>query len=158
MRGSDVIHLSTKSEYAIKALVRLALADGSAPVTARDIVAFTGVPPKFLEQVMHDLRQAGLVESQRGKGGGYVIARDPATLSFADVIDLIDGRRADPLVGPAGSPGSNGGKGRMRGGDQAERLVAPGMERRAESTRTILGSATIADAAARAAEAPMYYI
>ena len=153
-----MIHLSTKSEYAIKALVRLALADGEAPVTARDIVAFTGVPPKFLEQVMHDLRQAGLVASQRGKGGGYVIARDPATLSFADVIDLIDGRRADPLVGRAGPPGSNGGKGRMRGGDQAENLVAPVWRDVRECTRAILGSATIADAAARAAEAPMYYI
>ena len=153
-----MIHLSTKSEYAIKALVRLALADGSAPVTARDIVAFTGVPPKFLEQVMHDLRQAGLVESQRGKGGGYVIARDPATVSFADVIDLIDGRRADSLSGRAGSPSSNGGKGRMRGGDQADGLVAPVWREVRECTRAILGSATIADAAARAAEAPMYYI
>ncbi len=124
-----MIHLSTKSEYAIKALVRLALADGPAPVTARDIVAFTGVPPKFLEQVMHDLRQAGLVESQRGKGGGYLIACDPASVSFADVIDLIDGRRADSVSGRAGSPSSNGGKGRMRGGDQADALVAPVLAR-----------------------------
>jgi Rrf2 family protein len=153
-----VIHLSTKSDYAIKALVRLALADGSAPVTARDIGAFTGVPPKFLEQVMHDLRQGGLVESQRGKGGGYVIARDPASVSFADVIDLIDGRRADPLPGRAGAPGSNGGKGRMHGGDQVDVLVAPVWREVRECTRAILGSATIADAAARAAEAPMYYI
>ena len=153
-----MIHLSTKSDYAIKALVRLALADGTSPVSARDIVAFTGIPPKFLEQVMHDLRQAGLVESRRGKGGGYVIARDPASLSFADVIDLIDGRRADPLGGRAGSPGSNGGKGRMHGGDQADALVAPVWREVRECTRAILGSATIADAAARAAEAPMYYI
>jgi Rrf2 family protein len=153
-----VIHLSTKSDYAIKALVRLALADGTAPVTARDIVAFTGAPPKFLEQVMHDLRQAGLVESQRGKGGGYVIARDPASVSFADVIDLVDGRRADPSAGRAGAPSSNGGNGRMRGGDQAQALVAPVWRDVRECTRAILGSATIADAAARAAEAPMYYI
>ena len=150
--------ISTKSEYAIKALVRLALADGDAPVSARDIVAFTGVPPKFLEQVMADLRQGGLVESQRGKGGGYVIAHDPATVTFADVIDLIDGRRADPAGGRVGSPGSNGGNGRMRGGDQAEALVAPVWREVRECTRAILGSATIADAAARAAEAPMYYI
>jgi Rrf2 family protein len=139
-----MIHLSTKSEYAIKALVRLALANGPGPVQAREIVAFTGIPPKFLEQVMHDLRQAGLVESQRGKGGGYTLARDPATLSFADVIDLIDG--------------SHGGKGRMRGGDQAEPLVAPVWRAVRECTRAVLGSATIADAAARAAETPMYYI
>jgi Rrf2 family protein len=152
-----VIHLSTRSDYAIKALVRLALADGTAPVTARDIVAFTGVPPKFLEQVMHDLRQAGLVESQRGKGGGYIIARDPATVSFADVIDLIDGRRVDPTA-RAGSPGSNGGTARMRGGGRADALVAPVWREVRDCTRAILGSATIADAAARAAEAPMYHI
>lgn len=152
-----MIHLSTKSDYAIKALVRLALADGAAPVTARDIVAFTGIPPKFLEQVMHDLRQAGLVESQRGRGGGYVIARDPATVSFADVIDLIDGRRAAPNA-RAGSPGSNSGAARMRGGGRADALVAPVWREVRDCTRAILGSATIADAAARAAEAPMYYI
>jgi Rrf2 family protein len=150
--------ISTKSEYAIKALVRLALADGAAPVSARDIVAFTGVPPKFLEQVMADLRQGGLVQSQRGKGGGYVMARDPAAVSFADVIDLIDGPRADPAGGNAGSSGSNGGKGRMRGGDQAEALVAPVWREVRECTRAILGSTATADAAARAAEPPMYYI
>ena len=139
-----MIHLSTKSEYAIKALVRLALANGSGPVQARDIVAFTGIPPKFLDQVMHDLRQGGLVESQRGKGGGYQLAADPAVLSFADVIDLIEG--------------SHGGKGRMRGGDQAEPLVAPVWQAVRECTRAVLGSATIADAAARASHSPMYYI
>ena len=152
-----MIHLSTKSDYAIKALVRLALAEGPAPVTARDIVAFTGVPPKFLEQVMADLRQGGLVSSQRGKGGGYVLVVDAATVTFSDVIDLIDGRRAD-LAARAGSSGSDGGKGRMRGGDQAEILVAPVWREVRECTRAILGSATIADAAARAAAAPMYYI
>jgi Rrf2 family protein len=150
--------ISTRSEYAIKALVRLALTDGTAPVSARDIVAFTGVPPKFLEQVMHDLRRAGLVESQRGKGGGYVLSRDPATVSFADVIDLIDGPSAGTVAGPVETAGSNGGKGRMRGGDQAEALVAPVWREVRECTRAVLGSATIADAAARAAEAPMYYI
>jgi Rrf2 family protein len=150
--------ISTRSEYAIKALVRLALADGAAPVAARDIVAFTGVPPKFLEQVMHDLRRAGLVESQRGKGGGYVIARDPSTVSFADVIDLVDGARVEPDAGPSDATSSNGGQGRMQGGDQAEALVAPVWREVRECTRAILGAATIADAAARAAEAPMYYI
>ena len=61
------------------------------------------------------------MSSQRGKGGGYVLARDPATISFADVIDLIDG--------------SNGGKGRMRGGDQADALVAPVWDAVRECTR-----------------------
>ena len=139
-----MIHLSTKSDYAIKALVRLALATGEEPVSAREISAFTGIPLKYLEQVMHDLRRTGLVESQRGKGGGYVLARDPATVSFADVIDRVDG--------------SHGGKGRMHGGDQAEPLVAPVWGAVRDCTRAILAAATIADAAARAEAEPMYYI
>lgn len=139
------VHLSTKSDYAIKALVRLALANGDSPVQARDIVEYTGIPAKFLEQVMHDLRLGGLVTSQRGKGGGYLLAVDPAKLSFADVIDLIDGS-------------SHGGKGRMPRGDQAELLVAPVWREVRACTRAILRSASIADAAARASETPMYYI
>jgi Rrf2 family protein len=139
-----MVHLSTKSDYAIKALVRLALANGDGPVQAREISAFAAIPVKFLEQVMHDLRQGGLVHSQRGKGGGYVLAVDPAALSFADVIDLIDG--------------SHGGKGRMPRGDQAEPLVAPVWREVRECTRAVLGSATIAAAAARASQDPMYYI
>jgi Rrf2 family protein len=139
-----VTHLSTKSEYAVKALVRLALASGKSPVSAREISEFGGIPAKFLEQVMHDLRQGGLVVSQRGKGGGYRLAVDPAAVSFADVIDLVDG--------------SHGGLGRMRYGDQAEALVAPVWRDVRDATRAILRSATIADAAARASEKPMYYI
>ncbi len=139
-----MVHLSTKSDYAIKALVRLALANGDGPVQAREISAYAGVPPKFLEQVMHDLRQGGLVTSQRGKGGGYAIARDPATISFADVIDLIDG--------------SHGGMGRMRSGDRAEPLVEPVWREVRECTRAILRAATIAEAAERTNENPMYYI
>ncbi len=137
-------HLSTKSEYAIKALVCLALADGRAPVSSRAISEFGGIPGKFLEQVMHDLRQGGLVLSQRGKGGGYRLAVDPAGISFADVIDLVDG--------------SHGGLGRMHNGDQAEALVAPVWREVRETTRAILRTATIADAAARASDKPMYYI
>jgi Rrf2 family protein len=139
-----MVHLSTKSDYAIKALVRLALANGDGPVQAREISAFAAIPVKFLEQVMHDLRQGGLVHSQRGKGGGYGLAVDPAAHSFADVIDLIDG--------------SHGGKGRMPRGDQAEPLVAPVWREVRECTRAVLGAATIADAAARASHDPMYYI
>jgi Rrf2 family protein len=140
-----VTHLSSKSEYAIKALVCLALAGGRGPVAAREISEFGGIPVKFLEQVMHDLREGGLVFSQRGKGGGYTLGVDPAAVTFADVIDLVDG--------------SHGGLGRMRNGDQAEALVAPVWREVSEATRAILRKATIADAAARArSDTPMYYI
>ncbi len=135
---------SSKSDYAIKALVCLALDGGDEPVQARRIVAFAGIPPKYLDQVMHDLRHGGLVESRRGSGGGYVLARPPEKISFLDVTDLIDG--------------SHGGKGRMRDGGQAELLVTPVWDEARECLRRILRSATIADAAARASTEPMYHI
>ena len=138
-----MLHFSSKSDYAIQALVCLALGNADEPVQAREIVAFTGIPPKYLDQVMHDLRHGGLVESRRGVGGGYVLARDPAAISFLDVVDLIDG--------------SHGGTGRMRGGGQAEALVAPVWDEARACLRRILREATIADTAARAAQ-PMYHI
>ncbi len=137
-------HLSLRSEYAIKALVRLALAREGRPVQAREIAAFGGIPVKFLERVMQDLRQAGLVGSRRGKGGGYVLARDPEGITFAQVIDLIEG--------------SDGGKGRMQRDDAAEQLVAPVWRDVRDATRDILEAATVAGAAARAGAQPMYYI
>ena len=139
-----VFNISAKSEYAIKALVRLALAPRDEPLQARDIVAFTGVPPKYLDQVMHDLRHGGLVESRRGIGGGYVLVRDPAAITFYDVVDLIEG--------------SYGGKARMHGGSQADDLVAPVWNEVRACVSRILQSATIADAALRVATAPMYHI
>lgn len=137
-------HVSTKCHYAIKALVRLAVANGEGPVRAREIAAYGGIPPKFLEQVMHDLRQAGLVTSRRGKDGGYALARDPAEITFSMVRTVVDG--------------SAGGIGRMRSDDQAEALVAPVWQDVRRAVRTVLDAATIADAAGRAASAPMYYI
>jgi Rrf2 family protein len=139
-----VTHLSSKSEYAIKALVCLALAGGRGPVAAREISEFGGIPVKFLEQVMHDLRQAGLVTSQRGKRGGYLLAREAGDITFAEVIDTIQG--------------SHGGLERMRPGDQAELLVQPVWLEVRTRVREVLERATIAEAAERAAAMPMYYI
>ena len=90
------MHISTRCRYAIKALVRLALSYGGPPVQSRDIAVFGGIPAKYLEQVMHDLRQGGLVTSTRGKNGGYVLALPPDTISFAQVREIVDGPFADP--------------------------------------------------------------
>lgn len=139
-----MLRCSSKSEYAIKALVCLALGADDEPVQAREIVAFTGIPSKYLDQVMQALRLGGFVESRRGTGGGYVLARVPDQVSFLDVVELIDG--------------SHGGKGRMQIGAQADPLVAPVWDEAGECLRRVLRSATIADAAARANAAPMYHI
>jgi Rrf2 family protein len=139
-----MLHLSLKSQYAIKALVRLAVGHGNGPVQAREIARFGGIPTKFLEQVMHDLRQAGLVTSQRGKGGGYALARDPAAITYSHVIDAMEG--------------THGGAGRMCPADEAEALVVPVWRDVRRAVRDVLDSATIADSAARASSTPMYYI
>lgn len=139
-----MVHLSLRSEYAVKALVRLALANGHGPTRAREIATFAGIPGKFVEQVMHDLREAGLVQSRRGKGGGYLLTRDASAITFAEVVAAVDG--------------GHGGKGRMRAGDQAEPLVAPVWRAVGEAVDRVLAGATIADAAARATRCPMYYI
>lgn len=138
------LHVSLKAQYAIKALIRLAVSNGGGPVPARDIATFGAIPAKFLEQIMHDLRQAGFVQSLRGKHGGYMLARDPGEISFAAVIDTIEG--------------SHGGVARMRSGDQAELLVEPVWLEVRSHVRAVLEQATIAGAAERAASSPMYYI
>lgn len=105
---------------------------------------FGGIPAKYLEQVMHDLRQAGLVVGRRGKGGGYVLARDPAAITFADVVQAVEG--------------SWGGVERMHATDAAEPLVEPVWREIRESVRRVLETTTVADAAAGASTNAMYYI
>ena len=138
------MHVSTRTRHAVKAVLRLSLAHGDEPVRAREIAAFGGIPPKFLDQVMHDLRQAGLVIGRRGKGGGYLLTRDAATITFADVFEAIEG--------------SWGGLARMPAADQAEALVEPVWRDVRRATREVLSAANFADIAAKADTSGMYYI
>ena len=138
------MHISTRCHYAIKALVRLALSYGGAPVQARDIAEFGAIPIKYLEQVMRDLRQGGLVASTRGKNGGYVLARPPEDITFSDVRELIDG--------------SSWVNGRMAGAAQGDALVEPVWDAVRRAVREVLDGATIAASAERARSAHSYSI
>jgi len=83
---------SAKCEYGIKAMLDLAInGQTRLPVQVRIISERAEIPEGFLEQIMADLRKAGLVESVRGAHGGYVLARDPEQINLADVIEAIDG-------------------------------------------------------------------
>ena len=138
------MHISTRCHYAIKALVRLALSYGGAPVQARDIAEFGAIPIKYLEQVMRDLRQGGLVASTRGKNGGYVLARPPEDITFSDVRELIDG--------------SSWVNGRMADAAQGDALVEPVWDAVRRAVREVLDGATIAASAERARSAHTYSI
>jgi len=85
-----LVRISAKADYGIRVLLELA-ADTSAPVTCEAIASTQSIPYRFLKSVVADLRQAGLVVSQRGCEGGYWLARDPDLISIADVIRAVDG-------------------------------------------------------------------
>jgi Rrf2 family protein len=88
------VRVSARADYAIRAAVELAAA-GDAPVRADAIATAQGIPPKFLENLLVDLRRSKVVVSQRGQMGGYRLARPATAITLADVIRSIDG----PLAG-----------------------------------------------------------
>jgi Rrf2 family protein len=88
------VRVSAKADYAVRAMVELAAA-GDGPVKAERISQAQGIPIKFLENIMSELRNAGLVRSQRGVEGGYWLARPAAEITLAQVIRSVDGALAN---------------------------------------------------------------
>jgi Rrf2 family protein len=100
------VRVSTRGDYASRALLSLALHDSpAAPTSVRDIAERTGLPQPYLEQILLALKGAGLVRSKRGVGGGYVLARTPDTITLAQIVSAVDG----PIVaGEFGEPHADG--------------------------------------------------
>jgi len=97
--------VSTRGDYASRALLSLALDGGDTPVSVRDIAGRTGLPQPYLEQILLALKGAGLVRSKRGVGGGYVLAREPAEITLGDIVSAVDG----PItLGDFGEPHTDG--------------------------------------------------
>jgi Rrf2 family transcriptional regulator, cysteine metabolism repressor len=86
-----MISITSKSPYAVLALAELGRSAGSEPVPIGELARRRGVPVQFLEQLFAVLRRAGVLASQRGVKGGYRFARDPATVSVLEVVELLDG-------------------------------------------------------------------
>lgn len=84
--------ISQRAKYALRALVSLSRNGGSGePQMIAEIARTQAIPKKFLEQILLDLKRSGLVESRRGRLGGYVLARPPERITFGEVLRLIDG-------------------------------------------------------------------
>lgn len=105
------MQVNAKVDYALRALAELANT-GPGPVKAEAIAKAQGIPLKFLENIMLELRHAGLVISQRGQVGGYRLGREPHEITLADIIRVVDGPLANvrglsperlEYVGPAAS-------------------------------------------------------
>lgn len=130
-----MISITSKSPYAVLALAELARSQGTEPVPIGELARRRDVPVQFLEQLFAVLRRGGIVSSQRGVRGGYRFAREPATITVLEVVELLDG----PL------------------GRDAQGVFADA----AEAARKVLAETTIADVIEREmrdAGASMYHI
>ncbi len=130
-----MISITTKSPYALEALVELHLHGDTGPVPIGELARRRSIPVQFLEQLFASLRRAGILRSQRGVGGGYSFARAASEVSVLEVVELLDG----PV------------------GQEATGVFAEA----AGAARSVLASSTIsdvADAETRAAGAAMYHI
>jgi Rrf2 family protein len=106
------MRISAKADYALRAALELAVAQGKGPLKGEQIAQAQGIPLKFLENILLELRHHGLVQSQRGSEGGYWLARPPGEITLAEVIRVVDGPLANvrserpealEYVGPAES-------------------------------------------------------
>jgi Rrf2 family protein len=83
--------LTAKGKYGLKALVHLASLEPGETTQAVDIADINSIPKKFLDAILGDLRNAGIVFSKKGPGGGYVLARAPSEIKVGQVIRTLDG-------------------------------------------------------------------
>lgn len=99
------VKVSTRGDYACRALLSLSLHPDGGPTSVRDIADRTGLPQPYLEQILLALKGAGLVRSKRGVGGGYVLARPPEDIDLAQIVSAVDG----PIqAGDFGQPHTDG--------------------------------------------------
>jgi len=83
--------LSKKAKYAIKALLALADHERDEPMRISDLARAEQIPAKFLELILLGLRNQGVLQSRKGKGGGYLLARDPSTIYLGQIVRMFDG-------------------------------------------------------------------
>jgi Rrf2 family protein len=130
-----VISVTTKSPYALAALVELHGYGDRGPVPIAELARKRGIPVQFLEQLFATLRRAGVLRSQRGVKGGYSFARQANEITVLELVEMLDGPIGQGAIGV--------------------------FAQAADAARSVLAATTVAEVAeaeARAAGAPMYHI
>lgn len=97
--------VSTRGDYACRALLSLVMHGDGKPTSVRDIAERTSLPQPYLEQILLALKGAGLVRSKRGVGGGYVLSRPAEEITLAQIVSAVDG---PIVVGDFGEPHKDG--------------------------------------------------
>jgi Rrf2 family protein len=132
------MHVTAKADYAVRAAVELVASSQGSPRKVDDVARAQSIPVSFLENILTQLRSAGVVRSQRGPEGGYWLARPAAEISLAQVIRAVEG----PLVGVRGQRPEE-----IEYSGSAESLQAVWVALRA-SLRKVLEEVSVADVAA----------
>src|SRR5436305_13187754 len=114
------MRISAKADYAVRAGVELAASAGEKPVKAEWIATAQDIPLNFLENILGELRHAGIVRSHRGAEGGFRLAKPPDKVTVADVIRAVEG----PLASVRGRPPE--GAAYPRPADPPPRVWTPG--------------------------------
>lgn len=133
--------ISQRAKYALRALVALAEAPAGTSLMISEISRQQAIPKKFLEQILLELKRAGIVDSRRGRLGGYILARPAERVTFGEVLRLIDGPIALlPCLSKIAY---------RRCGDCAEEAsceIRRVFARVADATRAVLDTTSLADA------------
>lgn len=152
--------LSRKTKYALQAVLLLARKVDQGPILISDIASQESIPKKFLELILLDLKAKGIVQSKKGKGGGYYLAKDPSEISFGQIIRATEGPLAlVPCV-------SKTAYGRCEGCHDEETCgIRAVMAEVRDETARVLDNTTLADVLERISasllaknETVMYYI
>jgi Rrf2 family protein len=85
------VRISAKADYAVRALAELAASDSRRPVKGEVLATRQGIPLNFLENILRELRHAGIVRTQRGADGGYFLARPADTITLAEILRAVEG-------------------------------------------------------------------
>jgi len=131
------MRLSKKTEYALKALIYAARHPEGTTFQIKELADRNGIPKKFLELILLELKNAGIVQSRRGVGGGYLLARRPETVRSSEIIEAIEGPLSPPSVPKA--------KGRMGLGEEPSPAVSRLVRESSEAIESVLNRWTLAD-------------
>jgi len=102
------LDLTMRADYAIRAMLALTRAGGM--LSSRKIADEMKIPPRFLPQIMGDLTRASLVEAHPGRSGGYVLSKNPSTVTLLEVIEAIEGDPHRQICVMRGTPCGEGGE------------------------------------------------
>jgi len=130
------MRLSKKTEYALRALIYAAGFPEGTTFQIKDLAGKNDIPKKFLELILLELKNAGILTSRRGVGGGYILARRPDAIRSSEIIQAIEG----PLVAPSDAKGKGG-------GEEPSHAVSRLVREASEAVDAVLSRWTLADLA-----------